>query len=1087
MATRLRYLLFSFLTVLAFAQAHQVSAQVSGTVTGGIGTTGTSSTISGGATQILVSGNMSGITTSSTDVLQIRFSLANCGVATPTVTGQSIIVATSTVVRGDGVGNWSTLLWGNDVISCNNVTSTLYQVTYLRNYVPVGTAFFYRLVSPGPVILTNLSPTLVMPPTGTASAGVSCAPGTQLAGLTPGFLPICVAASNTTLNIEGFNARGTWVAGASYQYLDIVNYLGTSYYAVQPIIGSFISPNGDPTDWAVLAAQGLAGPAQSITSTGSLGPWTSLALNGVLNADAYATGINGTGNNGIANASTSAQCGTTGCKIEIPPTSLSNEAIAADMVARWSSVHDQRYGSDHFYYDNPGLVTGVNGQVNGHYALALTAFWNLQPPNITDRQSTLYVNHVVSLPGYYPTGAGWAVNHALDITATAYSRSISQLFSGTQICYKLGDCGNYLYQHYRGWCWAGSDECAVGWSVQQTEDAAPYGTIVTGGANASLVKMNFTSNSGTQGDGLTLVSQNEIMAGGPGSYITALTNGSGYTLNSATTSDTHAVSTAFGTLNSACGTNTVRNAPTTSTCTLTLDPASPGSFTAGGGATVCVGDYKAPEQSTISLQTLSGTQQTITITTSFAHQAGVPIYQGGLCGGKLATHNGLSDPTTTHQMSSYWIAGSKTSTSFDYIIEFKNGQNGNLNLSSIVQMPQTMTLGASDTVTSTNGVVTAIRYVTGTPLNFQNKPLGQEGSIVFSGNSNASLNGTITGLVINSDTAPNLTWNQAGGYTGTGTGGTLTVSGLNGYTIYCGAETIALGGTTLSAPQGDGSLYLEPNNCNWTVGQPAIQVNSYAQTFNVEKYASIAFTPYLANVGAFTLRQLGGVAWSGGIMDSIVTTDTLTAMQGYGGNIAGHVAVQHTDYVSTYLNLFYGPINNGVVLKIGRVPAGSYTRSYGLWQLTGALGSCSVSFIDSTNTILSACPLQGPNPAAGDNSQSLTTTTWVNNDVASYNLGVAATATPATNVTSVTCTTSGGCTSNRGTFTVVGGTFTTGTFATLSWATLTTRPAVCIVMQNGGTVFYGLSMNTPSVSGMNFATATSLSGVTLSLSYSCRN
>lgn len=88
-----------------------------------------------------------------------------------------------------------------------------------------------------------------------------------------------------------------------------------------------------------------------------------------------------------------------------------------------------------------------------------------------------------------------------------------------------------------------------------------------------------------------------------------------------------------------------------------------------------------------------------------------------------------------------------------------------------------------------------------------------------------------------------------------------------------------------------------------------------------------------------------------------------------------------------------------------------------------------------------------------------------------------------TGVTSVTCATAT-CTNLRGTYTVVGGTFATGSSVTLAWPTTTTAYA-CEVTQNGGEKWLGLGHGVASATGMTITNAVSIAGLTFNFDYVC--
>lgn len=95
-----------------------------------------------------------------------------------------------------------------------------------------------------------------------------------------------------------------------------------------------------------------------------------------------------------------------------------------------------------------------------------------------------------------------------------------------------------------------------------------------------------------------------------------------------------------------------------------------------------------------------------------------------------------------------------------------------------------------------------------------------------------------------------------------------------------------------------------------------------------------------------------------------------------------------------------------------------------------------------------------------------------------------ATLTAGTGVTSVTCA-SAACTAARGTLTIVGGTATTGTIASLSW-TATPSALVCTATMNGGTGFLGIGNSVATTTGFNVTSGVSVLGLTPTVNYSCQ-
>lgn len=96
-------------------------------------------------------------------------------------------------------------------------------------------------------------------------------------------------------------------------------------------------------------------------------------------------------------------------------------------------------------------------------------------------------------------------------------------------------------------------------------------------------------------------------------------------------------------------------------------------------------------------------------------------------------------------------------------------------------------------------------------------------------------------------------------------------------------------------------------------------------------------------------------------------------------------------------------------------------------------------------------------------------------------------ATGGSGITSVTCATAA-CTNLRGTYTVVGGTATTGTIFTLVWPT-TTAAYVCAVTQNDtgvATAYLGLGHTVATATGMTVSAGITVIGTTFSVDYNCQ-
>jgi hypothetical protein len=79
----------------------------------------------------------------------------------------------------------------------------------------------------------------------------------------------------------GLNWQGAWSAAASYVVDDAVGYAGASWFCIDPVGPSATPPNADPTNWALLAAQGATGatgPSGLQGPTGAAGPSNVLSI-----------------------------------------------------------------------------------------------------------------------------------------------------------------------------------------------------------------------------------------------------------------------------------------------------------------------------------------------------------------------------------------------------------------------------------------------------------------------------------------------------------------------------------------------------------------------------------------------------------------------------------------------------------------------------------------------------------------------------------------------------------------------------------------------------------------------------------------
>lgn len=645
----------------------------------------------------------------------------------------------------------------------------------------------------------------------------------------------------------------------------------------------------------------------------------------------YNTDVFKTANNGVALFQTSGACTGIGCYGNIPATSNSVEDVSSALSVNGTHISDYRFGSLIDYYYN---INGAN--VSGPYAYSESnCFDSLQPTTNPILQSNCHViNDFYSAPGYYQNGSP-TNNFGLLINQNASGRGITQSQSNVQNCFKAGDCGlAYWYQHARGIELAGNDEGVVGWSFEGNEYGSPWGTVTTGGAGATIITPNFVGWTGQAGDGFILLDQSNIFS--QGNMLTATSGGAGlpWTI---TTTDTHAASTAVAFLTAPCGPSSpvVRNAPVSSTCSFTTTGGGFGTFSAAAKNVVCFGDYTTYyEQSSIT----SVGSGTITLPLTVQHPAGVEIGQGGPCSSYLVEGLGTANPigvsettdsgTNLFKPTSFPIVAAKTTTSLDFVRQFKQGQNGSLGLiipfayQSVAGVP---VYSSSIVTASSSGTVLTLN-LPGPATLLNGWPIPSASQACVTGNSNSALNvcTTVTPTTTNNAQTVNF---AVSGTAGSGTGGTLTITNLNNYQAVMGAETVAVLGVTEARPF-PAQLQLDPNSATWGVGDPIVQVNAYNSDYSGGRVTYTADTPPSSQTPELFAWNMSGAYFGGAVIFDVNASENCNLYFGCGGTFPGHSFLNFHDFYSTLINLSSAPLNGGCIICTGGIPAGSTGTTY---------------------------------------------------------------------------------------------------------------------------------------------------------------
>lgn len=97
-----------------------------------------------------------------------------------------------------------------------------------------------------------------------------------------------------------------------------------------------------------------------------------------------------------------------------------------------------------------------------------------------------------------------------------------------------------------------------------------------------------------------------------------------------------------------------------------------------------------------------------------------------------------------------------------------------------------------------------------------------------------------------------------------------------------------------------------------------------------------------------------------------------------------------------------------------------------------------------------------------------------------------ATYTVGSGVTSVVCTSGYLCNNTRGTLTIVGGTATTGTIATVNFSTTLSAAPACFADMNGGGTLFNIGNSAPTTGAFNITAAISVIGATFNVNYWCQ-
>lgn len=229
-----------------------------------------------------------------------------------------------------------------------------------------------------------------------------------------------------------------------------------------------------------------------------------------------------------------------------------------------------------------------------------------------------------------------------------------------------------------------------------------------------------------------------------------------------------------------------------------------------------------------------------------------------------------------------------------------------------------------------------------------------------------------------------------------------------------------------------------------------------------------------------------------GSSDLFKWTDTISNT---GTGILGHFTTAsgstETPWQADADGIGWKVTDTGTFTNVGSSQAG--TIDLGAGSAPSAAPTSTVQIFVPSSITAYGLEMPGAQPTA--NNQTISCTD-ANPSVCSFaGLGLSTpTGTPSftagTNVTSATCTSGYTCTNTRGEITIVGGTATTGTIATVNFSSTLSAAPFCSVSLNGNggsaTTFYDLGHGAPSTSSFTITAGISIVGATLNVDYTCQ-
>ena len=302
-----------------------------------------------------------------------------------------------------------------------------------------------------------------------------------------------------------------------------------------------------------------------------------------------------------------------------------------------------------------------------------------------------------------------------------------------------------------------------------------------------------------------------------------------------------------------------------------------------------------------------------------------------------------------------------------------------------------------------------------------------------------------------------------------------TASMPNGETFYCNGSACA--GHTFAPLNLMANVFAaQPVSYAETIFSSGSSGTSFcygSSSLQTASYSSM-FCPQTYYQGAeyFTPNSTSDANASSQISSSVLAFRTRT----WNGTAAGNEDYWLSTVPSSNGNSadVYFQIKNGSSTTTGGKGLWVENSSNHGWKLKA--GNTSYDATMDTTAMTSAATIQPP--AGWTGTVSLQAGLNLPNGTPTFTAG--------TNVTSVACASGYTCTNTRGELTVVGGTATTGTIATVNFsAALAAAPGLCRVTQNGGTAFFGIGEGQPTTTAFAITAGSSVASATVTVDYQC--